>query len=189
MRSDSEAACMLNLPNSLSLLRILTAPVLIVLLISPGVYLSVISAVIFAVICVTDWLDGYIARKRGAVTPLGKFLDPLADKILITTAFIMLIPLGRVPAWVVALIISREIAVTGLRAVASNMGVVMQASRLGKFKTLAQIVAITPLLVHHTIFGINFHLLGTALLVAAFILTIWSGIDYFMNFFKTSSSS
>ncbi len=189
MRSDSEVACMLNLPNSISLLRILTAPVLIVLLLDPGVYLSVISAVIFAVICVTDWLDGYIARKRGIVTSLGKFLDPLADKILITTAFIMLIPLNRVPAWVVAVIISREIAVTGLRAVASNMGIVIQASRLGKFKTLSQIVAITPLLVHHTILGFNFHLAGTALLVAAFILTIWSGIDYFVNFFKSTASS
>jgi CDP-diacylglycerol--glycerol-3-phosphate 3-phosphatidyltransferase len=185
--SNPEAPCMLNLPNSLSLLRILTAPVLVVLLLSPDKSLSIASALLFAVICVTDWLDGYIARKRGSVTPLGKFLDPLADKILITTAFIMLIPLGRVPAWVVAFIISREIAVTGLRSIASNMGVVIQASRLGKFKTISQIVAIVPLLIHYEVAGVDFHVIGISLLVVAFILTIWSGVDYFINFYKSST--
>ncbi len=180
----------LNLPNSLTIIRIGAAPVLVVLLLlSPGRSLSVISALLFALVCVTDWLDGYIARKRGHITSLGKFLDPLADKILITTAFIMLIPLGRVPAWVVALMISREIAVTGLRAIASDAGVVISASRLGKLKTISQIVALVPLIVHYGFYGIDFHAVGTVLLVVAFALTIWSGIDYFINFFKKYSLS
>ena len=95
--------------------------------------------------------------------------------------------LGRIPAWVVALIIGREMAVTGLRAVASNMGVVIAASRLGKFKTVSQIVCLVPLILHYTFYGLNFHLIGMLLLVAAFALTIWSGIDYFMKFLASDS--
>lgn len=173
-----------NLPNSLTVIRIGMAPVLVVMLLSPGETLSVVSAVVFALVCLTDWLDGYLARKNGITTPLGMFLDPLADKLLITTAFIMLIPLGRIPAWVVAIIMSREMAVTGLRAIASNMGVVISASSLGKYKTIAQIVALVPLIVHYRFMSIDFHYLGMLLLVPAFILTIWSGIDYFVRFFR-----
>lgn len=183
MRSNS-VVNQLNLPNFLSIVRIGTAPVLVVLLLEPGRTLSVVSAVLFALVCVTDWLDGYLARKRGIITALGQFLDPLADKILITTAFIMLIPLGRAPAWVVALIISREMAVTGLRAIATNSGVVIAASRLGKLKTVSQIVCLVPLIIHYGFFGVDFHLIGTVLLYAAFFLTMWSGLDYFLNFFR-----
>ncbi len=186
MRSSSLSSH-LNLPNSLSIIRLGTAPVLVVMLLSPGRSLSVISGVVFSLVCVTDWLDGYLARKRGIITSLGKLLDPLADKILIMTAFIMLIPLGRVPAWIVALIIGREIAVTGLRAIASDMGVVIEASRMGKYKTIAQIVCLVPLIVHFKFYGIDFHEIGTVLLLIAFVLTMWSGIDYFVKFFKTYS--
>lgn len=177
----------LNLPNSLSLVRIGAAPVLVLMLLSPGRALSAAAAALFALVCLTDWLDGYLARRMGIITPLGKFLDPLADKLLITTAFIMLIPLGRVPAWAVALIIGREMAVTGLRAIASNMGVVIAASRLGKFKTLSQIVSLVPLMLHYRYLDIDFHAVGTVLLTAAFALTIWSGIDYFVSFFKANA--
>lgn len=183
MRSNS-VADQLNLPNILSIVRIGTAPVLVLLLLSPDRFLSAVSAVLFALVCVTDWLDGYLARKRGTITALGKFLDPLADKILITTAFIMLIPLGRAPAWAVALMISREIAVTGLRAIATNSGVVIAASRLGKLKTVSQIVCLVPLIIHYPAFGIDFHLIGTVLLYGAFFLTMWSGLDYFLGFFR-----
>lgn len=176
-----------NLPNSLTVIRIGMAPVLVVMLLSPGETLSVVSAVVFALVCLTDWLDGYLARKNGITTPLGMFLDPLADKLLITTAFIMLIPLGRIPAWVVAIIMSREMAVTGLRAIASNMGVVISASSLGKYKTIAQIVSLVPLIVHYRFMSIDFHYLGMLLLVPAFILTIWSGIDYFVRFFRNNT--
>lgn len=177
----------LNLPNRLSIIRICMAPVLVVMLHYQGEGLSVAAAIVFSLVCATDWLDGYLARKRGIVTTLGKFLDPLADKLLITTAFIMLIPLGRVPAWMVALMIGREMAVTGLRAIASNSGVVIQASRLGKFKTVSQIVCLVPLIIHYPFFGVDFHMIGYLLLYLSFILTVWSGVDYFARFFKDYS--
>ncbi len=174
-----------TLPNILSIIRIGTVPFMVLLLLSPGKFLSILSAVVFIIVCITDWLDGYLARKMGITTSLGKFLDPLADKLLIMTAFIMLIPLGRVPAWMIALIVGREIAVTGLRAIASKDGVVISASALGKFKTVAQIASLIPLLIHYPIFGIDFHLIGTVLLWVAFIVTIWSGVDYFVKFLNT----
>jgi CDP-diacylglycerol--glycerol-3-phosphate 3-phosphatidyltransferase len=179
----------LNLPNSISLIRIGMTPVLVVMLLSPGPKMSLVSAVIFVLVCATDWLDGYIARKKGIITSLGKFLDPLADKLLITAAFIMLIPLGRVPAWVVALMIGREIAVTGLRAIAVDSGVVIAASPLGKLKTVAQIVCLVPLIVHYPWGGVEFQAIGTVLLYAAFALTMWSGLDYFLGFFRAGASS
>ncbi len=175
----------LNLPNILSLARVAAVPVMILLLISPGVVLSVIAAVFFLLVCITDWLDGYVARKRGLVTSLGKFLDPLADKLLIISSFIMLIPLGRVPAWVVTLIVAREIAVTGLRAVASDMGVVIAAGKLGKAKTVFQIICVASLLANYTFYGLDFHAIGFLALIPTFILTMWSGVDYFVKFFST----
>ncbi len=176
----------LNLPNVLSLARVAAVPVIILLLVSPGVVLSVVAALFFLLVCITDWLDGYVARKRGLVTSLGKFLDPLADKLLIISSFIMLIPLGRVPAWVVTLIVAREIAVTGLRAVASDMGVVIAAGRLGKVKTVFQIVCVASLLAHHTFYGLDFHAIGFFTLIPTFILTMWSGVDYFVRFFSAN---
>ncbi|MEE9615170.1 MAG: CDP-diacylglycerol--glycerol-3-phosphate 3-phosphatidyltransferase [Thermodesulfobacteriota bacterium] len=173
-----------NLPNILSTVRIATAPLLVLMLLSPGEVLSAMASVIFLVVCLTDWLDGYLARKMSVVTPLGKFLDPLADKLLIVTAFIMLIPLDRVPAWMVALIIMRELAVTGLRTVAVNMGVVIDASTFGKVKTVAQITCLVPLIMHYPFFGVDFHGIGTVFLWIAFVLTIWSGVDYFVKFFR-----
>src|SRR3990170_3949059 len=161
----------------------------VVMLLSPGRSMSLVSAIIFVIVCATDWLDGYIARKKGIITSLGKFLDPLADKLLITAAFIMLIPLGRVPAWAVALIIGREIAVTGLRAIAVDSGVVIAASNLGKLKTIAQIVCLVPLIVHYPWGPVDFQAIGEVLLVAAFALTMWSGVDYFLGFFKAGASS
>ncbi|MBI5641889.1 MAG: CDP-diacylglycerol--glycerol-3-phosphate 3-phosphatidyltransferase [Deltaproteobacteria bacterium] len=183
--SSEPRVSFLNLPNSLSIIRIGSAPLFVYLLLSPGRLLSAITAGIFILVCLTDWLDGYLARRMGVITSLGKFLDPLADKLLITTAFIMLIPLGRVPAWIIALMISREMAVTGLRAIASDMGVVISASRLGKIKTISQIVCIVPLLMHYPFMGFDFHLAGSALLLVSFVLTMWSGVDYFVSFFKS----
>lgn len=158
---------------------------MVVLLMYPGRTLAVVSAGVFVVVCLTDWLDGYLARRMGIVTTLGKFLDPLADKLLINTAFIMLIPLGRVPAWAVALIVAREVAVTGLRAIASDSGVVIPASWLGKSKTVSQIVCLVPLILHYPFYGVDFQLLGTVFLYAALVLTVWSGVDYFLNFFSS----
>ncbi len=182
--TDFRTEEVLTLPNILSIVRIAVSPVLVVILLNPGRSLSVLATVLFLLVCLTDWLDGYLARRMGVVTVLGKFLDPLADKLLIVTALIMLIPLGRVPAWMVALIVSREIAVTGLRAVAAGSGVVMQASRLGKAKTVSQICAVAPLLLHYPFYGIDFHLVGTLILWIALVITVWSGADYFINFFR-----
>ena len=186
MSTDSRAGH-LNLPNSLSLVRILMAPVMVILLLSPEETLSIVSACIFVLVCITDWLDGYLARKMNQTTTLGKFLDPLADKLLITTAFIMLIPLGRVPAWVVALMLSREMAVTGLRAMAASSGTIISASWLGKLKTVSQIVCLVPLMLHYKFYGIDFHAVGALLLVLSFILTIWSGVDYFVRFLRSDT--
>jgi len=175
----------LNLPNMLSLARVAAVPVIILLLIYPGRVLSLIAAIFFLLICITDWLDGYLARKKGLVTSLGKFLDPLADKLIILSSFIMLIQSGRVPAWVVALIVAREIAVTGLRAVASDMGIVISAGKLGKIKTVFQIICVAALLAHYRFYGIDFHAIGILALIPAFILTMWSGVDYFLKFFAS----
>lgn len=177
----------LNLPNAISLLRIGAAPLLIFFLLSPDEKTSVIAACVFALASLTDWLDGYLARRRGTVTSLGKFLDPLADKLLIVTALIMLIPLGRVQAWMVALIIGREIAVTGLRGMASLEGIVIAAGSLGKYKTAFQVASLIALMVHYPFFAIDFQAVGTILLWIAFVLTLWSGVEYFVRFLYRAS--
>ena len=141
-----------------------------------------LAAIVFSSASLTDLLDGMLARRRGLVSTLGKFLDPLADKLLVSAALIMLIPHGRVPAWIAFVIIGREIAVTGLRAILSEEDVLMSASKLGKYKTGFQIAAIIPLLIHYSYFNIDFHLVGTVFLWIALIFTIWSGTKYFMRF-------
>jgi CDP-diacylglycerol--glycerol-3-phosphate 3-phosphatidyltransferase len=143
---------------------------------------------------VTDWLDGYLARRMEIVTTLGKFLDPIADKLLVMAALIMILPFDRAPAWMVLVILGREIVITGLRGIASNEGIVIAASRLGKYKTIFQIVAILGLLLHYDyywFFGlknpylyVNMHNVGIFFLWVATIITIWSGIDYLVRFFK-----
>lgn len=179
----------LNLPNTLSLIRIAASPLLVLLLLYPARSLSIAATAVFVIVSATDWLDGYLARKWDKVTPLGKFLDPLADKLLITTAFIMLIQLGRVPAWGVALVVAREMSVTGLRAIASNAGVVIAASPLGKLKTVSQIACLIPLLIHYEFYGLNFHAIGIVIFYIAVALTVWSGVDYFVGFWRSEGFS
>ena len=176
-----------NTPNILSMLRICVSPVFLIILQYSSPFIGLVSAALFIAVALTDWLDGYLARKYSEVTTLGKFLDPLADKLLVVTALIMLVDLERAPAWIVAVIIARELAVTGLRAVAVDTGVVIAASWLGKLKTVSQIVAIVPLLVHYEYFGLNFHDFGSAVLWVALVATIWSGVDYFYKFFVGAS--
>ncbi|MBI5683265.1 MAG: CDP-diacylglycerol--glycerol-3-phosphate 3-phosphatidyltransferase [Deltaproteobacteria bacterium] len=178
-----------NIPNVLSLSRIVSAPLLIVILLNPTQYYSLLAAAIFSLAALTDWLDGYLARRMNITTSLGKFLDPLADKLLIMTVLIMLIPADRVSAWMVSLIVGREIAVTGLRAVISKEGIVISASNLGKYKTAFQIAAAIPLLIHYPFLGIDFHSIGIILLYPALIFTLWSGVDYFVGFLKIVSVS
>ncbi len=168
-------------PNNLTLFRVASIPVLILLLLFSNKICAFIAAIVFSAASITDMLDGLLARRHGLESTLGKFLDPLADKLLISSALIMLIPHGRVPAWMAFVIIGREIAVTGLRAILSEKGVVMEAEQLGKYKTGFQIAAIIPLLFHYSYFNIDFHAVGVLFLWMAMFLTVWSGVKYFIN--------
>jgi CDP-diacylglycerol--glycerol-3-phosphate 3-phosphatidyltransferase len=118
------------------------------------------------------------------ITTMGKFLDPIADKIMVNTAMILMIPIGRIPAWIVAITIIRDLIVDVIRSIASSEGIYIQASTLGKQKTLAQIIAVTALIIHYSIFGINAHAVGMVILYIALVLTIFSGFDYFMKLYR-----
>jgi len=159
-------------------------PLMAVLLLYDSLTAALIAGVIFIIATITDWLDGYLARKYEQVSDLGALLDPLADKLLITTALVMLIPLGRVPAWVVAVIIGREMAITGLRAIAAEKGVVIPAGWLGKYKTSFQCAALIPLILHFEIMGVNFQLAGEFFLWIALFFTVWSGWEYIYDYAK-----
>jgi CDP-diacylglycerol--glycerol-3-phosphate 3-phosphatidyltransferase len=183
-----------NLPNILTLLRIAAIPVLVFVLFSPSRAAGFCAAWIFAIASFTDWLDGYLARRMGIVTTFGKFLDPIADKLIVMSALIMILPYGRVPAWMVLVILGREIIITGLRGLASTEGIIIPASNLGKFKTIFQIVAILGLLLHydyrwffavdHPYLYVNMHHVGMFYLWIATIITIWSGVDYLVKFVR-----
>jgi CDP-diacylglycerol--glycerol-3-phosphate 3-phosphatidyltransferase len=166
----------LNVPNVLTLVRIVAVPVLVVALLGAIPGGDALAAAVFALAAVTDGLDGYIARSRGSVTTFGKLMDPLADKLLIVAALVSLVSLDRLQAWVAMVIISRELAVTGLRAIAAERGVVIAASWLGKLKTALQVAAVLALIV------VNPAPLWADLLVyAAVAATVISGVDYFFG--------
>lgn len=181
----------MNLPNKITVSRILLIPLFLIVMLVPfnwgefrllGADLPVthfVGALIFILASTTDWIDGHYARKYNLVTNMGKFLDPLADKLLVSAALIVLVELGFAPSWIVIVIISREFAVTGLRLLLAGEGEVVAANMLGKIKTWTQIVAISALLLHNIIFALipfRFDLLA---LYVALIFTIWSGWDYF----------
>lgn len=171
-----------TLANGLTIFRILLIPVFMVFLLEFELlpHSDAIAAGIFVIAAVTDTLDGYFARSRDSVTVLGQFLDPLADKLLISAALVSLVALDRISAWIAMIIISRELAVSGLRMVAASRKVVIPASRLGKIKTLSQIVAIVALILPG--FGYLFGKpVSWYLIMLAAIITVISGIDYFMN--------
>lgn len=184
----------LNLPNLLTLARVAAVPVVLVLLLTDSRAAGMWAAAIFGIAAVTDFVDGWLARKWGIVTVLGKFLDPLADKLIVMVALIMLIPLDRVPAWAVFIILAREMIVTGLRSIASSEGIVIDASELGKYKTIYQMVAIPGLMLHYDynwlfglewgVFQVNMHNFGIFFFYIAFALTLWSGFDYLHKFFR-----
>lgn len=173
---------MLSHPNSLTLFRILAVPVIVILLLYPNRLCTFLAAIIFSAAAITDYLDGYLARRRGLVTDLGKVMDPVADKLLVSCSFIMLASLQWIPAWMVCIIIGREIAVTGLRNIIAKKGEDISATWLGKYKTGFQIAAIIPLIFHYQYFGINLNAIGNVFLIGALIFTVWSGVDYFVRF-------
>jgi CDP-diacylglycerol--glycerol-3-phosphate 3-phosphatidyltransferase len=175
---------MFNLANNLTLARIGAVPILVVLLSFPGRGACFAAMMVFIAAAVTDIMDGVVARRCNQVTTLGKFLDPLADKLLISAALIMLVQLGWVPGWVAVVIVGREIAVTGLRAMAMDHGVVIAADRFGKLKTILQMMALCPLLLHYPFWGFDPVPFGQVLLYIALVLTLVSGVNYFYGFGK-----
>lgn len=178
---------MKNLANKLSLLRILLAPMVIILLYFPGPVTCSLAVLVFIFASITDWLDGYVARRLNSVTSMGKFLDPLADKLLICSVLIMFVELHWAPAWVVIVIVCRELLVTGLRAMAVDEGIVLAADKFGKAKTVLQILAIIPITLHFPIMGLRLWILGEVLLYAAMLVAIFSGINYCIYFYRHAS--
>lgn len=170
-----------HVPNLISILRILLVPVMVLLLLRPSRSGAVLSALTFFLACWSDFFDGYLARRYGLTSRLGKLLDPLADKLIVMAALVMLCAMPRtprVPAWVVVLIVGRELAVTGLRAMATSEGIVLAAEELGKYKTIFQMLALHGLLLHYTFFGIDFFAGGMYFLWPSLALSLWSGVDY-----------
>jgi CDP-diacylglycerol--glycerol-3-phosphate 3-phosphatidyltransferase len=178
----------MNLPNALTVGRIFLVPLLVVVLLTKfegrlimGVPKELVGAAIFGLASLTDVLDGYLARRRKQITTLGQVMDPLADKLLITGAFVSLVQLGLAPAWMVAVILGREFAVTVLRSIAHGKGMVIAASPLGKFKMLAEVVAILALILGQDHLQ-QFYVIGTIALWVAMLTATISGIDYYRRF-------
>ena len=182
-------ASQLNLPNALTLLRIFLVPVLVVVILEKFDGKEWVSIGIFLIAAATDWLDGWVARRRRQVTPLGKLLDPMADKLLVSAVFIALVEERIAPAWMVVIIISREFAVTGLRGIAAERGLTIGASFWGKVKTVVQFVCIVALLLmtrpaplEPDTTALVLPPLGSALLWVTVLVTVASGVDYMVRF-------
>jgi CDP-diacylglycerol--glycerol-3-phosphate 3-phosphatidyltransferase len=168
----------LNWPNTLTLIRIFLVPVLLVFLMSPKGWYPIIAAVIFLVAAFTDWLDGHLARSMNQITRLGQLLDPIADKLLVTAVLIALVERQQVPAWVVAVILCRETAITGLRAMAADQRIIIVADTLGKYKMLCLVIASLLLILNLP----ALYLPGMIMLSAGLLLSVVSGIDYLRKY-------
>src|SRR3954451_11445271 len=178
----------MNLPNALTLGRIFLVPLLVVVLLTKfeaavvfGVRKELLGAAIFGLASLTDWLDGYLARRRQQVTALGQLMDPLADKLLITAALVSLVQLDLAPAWMVAVILGREFAVTVLRSIAHGKGMVIAASPMGKLKMLSEVIAILALILGQDHLQ-QFYVIGTIALWIAMLTATISGVDYYRRF-------
>ena len=171
---------MAHLPNFLSLFRILLVPVLVTVLFTKFEGREYVGLVVFLLASLTDFLDGFVARRQNHVTRLGKLLDPAADKILTSAAFISLVELGLAPAWMVAAIVAREFAVSTLRSVLASEDVIVGATMAGKVKTTLQIIAISVLIIKHQL-G-DFSQLAPVLLWLALIASVYSGVEYFVRY-------
>jgi CDP-diacylglycerol--glycerol-3-phosphate 3-phosphatidyltransferase len=179
----------INLPNVLTLTRILLIPVFVLLFVVPTPDRSLAAAIVFVIAAITDLLDGYLARRRGQVTKLGRMLDPIADKLLVLSALIVLVQVDRVGALVAILIIAREVAVTGIRAIAATEGMIISAEVTGKYKMALQVIAIVLLILEGTVlseFG-NVHLAGIVTLYLSVVLGYISGTQYVFSFWRQSN--
>ena len=173
------AKYILNLPNRLTLIRVGIVPVLVVVLLTK--FSDWLAVFIFLAAAITDFADGYLARSRKEVTVFGKLMDPIADKLLIAGSLISLVEIDHAPAWLVVIIIGREFAVNGLRAVAASQNVIIPAGPLGKAKMVAQVIAVPLLILNVQALGNN---IGYLVLWVTMLLTVWSGVDYFVNGLK-----
>ncbi|MBA2665231.1 MAG: CDP-diacylglycerol--glycerol-3-phosphate 3-phosphatidyltransferase [Bradymonadaceae bacterium] len=179
-----------NIPNLLTLFRIALIPVVALFIYYGDPVSCFVAVMLFWVASITDWLDGYIARKQGLVSMTGKFLDPLADKLLVMAALVMLLPLGRMAAWLVILILAREFAVSGLRSLAAGEGLIIAAGEGGKFKTAFQMLGLIGLIIHYTYeinyvfftIELNFHRMGFWLLAFSMVFSLVSAWQYFRSF-------
>ena len=178
-----------NIPNLLSISRILSVPVFIVLMLDPSPVRALTAGIVFSLASATDWLDGYLARKWGQVTKTGKLLDPIADKILIMSALVILVELRPdvVHSWIAIVLIGREFAVTGLRAIASSDGIIIPAETVGKYKVGAQITAVLSLLLDYYLTKGWLRDLGALALWVAMILAVYSALQYFRTYWRKLS--
>jgi CDP-diacylglycerol--glycerol-3-phosphate 3-phosphatidyltransferase len=174
----------MNVPNLLSISRILAVPVFIVLMLEPTPLRALLAGIVFSIASATDWLDGYLARKWGQVTKIGKLLDPIADKILVASALIMLVDIARIPSWIAIIIIGREIAITGLRAMAASEGIVIAAENMGKWKVGAQITAVLCLVLDYHLGTEWISDVGRIAIFIAMILAVISGLRYIIDYWK-----
>ncbi|MDD3267744.1 MAG: CDP-diacylglycerol--glycerol-3-phosphate 3-phosphatidyltransferase [Syntrophomonadaceae bacterium] len=172
----------MNLPNSLTLLRIILIPVFVIILLIRIPYGDYFAATIFIVATLTDSLDGYLARKWKQVTKIGTVLDPIADKLLITAALIILVELGRIQGWIAIVILGREFAVSGLRIVKAEEGIIIPASKLGKIKTVSQIIAVLLIILEKAYQSYTTIPLGPWAMYFAVFITLLSGVEYFYRF-------
>ncbi|MBZ9608265.1 CDP-diacylglycerol--glycerol-3-phosphate 3-phosphatidyltransferase [Clostridium estertheticum] len=172
----------MNLANKLTMIRIFLVPIFLVFMAVKGIpYGRELATIVFIVASLTDKLDGYVARSRNQITNFGKFMDPLADKLLVTAALVSLVELQIVSSWVAMIIIAREFAVSGLRTIAASEGKVIAASKWGKLKTVIQIVAIITALINLSYANTILNALTNIFMAAAVIITIISGVDYFVK--------
>ncbi len=180
-----------NLPNLVTMGRVVLVPFVLLFIDNFSPLRSFIASLLYLGAAAGDALDGYLARSRGEVSMLGKFLDPLADKLIVTAVLVFMVALGRVPAWVVVVLIARDLAINGLRSVASAQGLVIAASDGGKIKTALQLVAIMMLLVHFrypalgTSIMIDYHRVGLVVLYISTVLSVVSGGEYLQKFFSS----
>ena len=179
---------MLNLPNALTISRIFLVPLLVVVLLTRTERWELIGGIIVGLAALTDWLDGYLARRRQEVTSLGVMLDPVADKILISSALISLVQMELASAWIVVVLLGREFAVMGLRMVAIEQGIAIASSQLGKLKMSSQVIAILLLILGEKFLG-SFAILGKFALWVALGLAVMSGLRYFIQFFSHDARS
>jgi CDP-diacylglycerol--glycerol-3-phosphate 3-phosphatidyltransferase len=171
----------INLPTKITLLRILLVPFLLAFLIAPSRVNALMAALIFGAAALTDWLDGHLARSTKQVTTLGKLLDPIADKILLAAGLIPLVGLGRVPAWMAAVMLIREFAVSGLREIAAAEQVIIHASPMAKAKTVLQIAATLFLILNYETWPLSFSTVGMGLLTLSLVLSLASGVEYYVK--------